>query len=131
MENETIQIAIQVPEAFVDAINQYVTEHQEESVIELKVIPPDTSKGEELAFDPITLSPWIWMGLKFIGKTALSAALKMVGSAIYERWKKLGQGDQKSDIIVRFPNGESMTIDPEQPLDVKELEEKLKRSRKV
>jgi hypothetical protein len=130
MEKKTLQIAIQIPEDFIEAIEQYIAQHQQECLIERKVIPPATSKGEELAFDPATLTPIVWVGLKFVGDAALNIALGMLSSAIYDRWKKRDKDNLRGDINLRFPNGEFMTIDPEQPLDVKLLEEKLGRSKK-
>lgn len=131
MEQETVRLAVYVPEALLEEIDQYAAEHQSECVIERKVVPPDPQAGQALAFDPITLSTVTWVALKFVGPAVANIALGLVANVIYDRLKARAKQEQTFEGVLRFPTGESMTFSLNAPLDKKLLEQRIQESKNV
>lgn len=129
MEKIQVQLAMRIPEALIEDIDQFAAQHQAECTIESKVVSPGKSQGEEeLGFDPITGSAIMWVALKFLGGAAVSVALNLLASKIYEGLKTRAQRGQVFEVIVRFPTGESITLRSDKPMNLKELEELINRS---
>ena len=127
MKEAEIQLAVRVPKALTEAIDQFAAEIRMDCTIERRVISPDETM-EDLGFDPITSSPIVWVTLKFIGKAAVSIALSLLSRVIYDRLKGVAPKGHNYEMIVRFPTGESITIRTDERLDLKALEDRIKRS---
>jgi len=129
MEKKQVQLAVRIPEALIKDIDQFAAEYLAECTIERRIPSPDEQQGEEeLGFDPITGSAICWVALKFVGEAAVSIALGLLASAIYDGLKARAQEGQRYEITVRFRTGESITLRSDKPLNRKELEEVISRS---
>lgn len=126
MEKQQVQYAVRIPEALIGDVDKFMAK-KEECAIERRLIKQDET-GEELGFDPLTGSAICWLALKFIGTAAITIALGVLTSAIYDRLKKRLVDKGCFEIEVRFPTGETMIIRTDKPLDMNKIEKLLRSS---
>ncbi len=125
-----LQFAVYVPESLLAEIDAYATQHNSKCTIERKESLLSKSQSpEDLRFDPITSSLFTWAVLKFVGDAALNVALGLLASAIYDKLKERSKQKGRYEIRMRFPSGETFTIESDKPLDIKSIEELMNRSK--
>lgn len=130
MEENTIRLIVQAPEAFSAEIEQFIAENQSDDLtIEQKIIPPSETGQKDLGFEPITGTAIILWGLKFVGGVASTVATKFIADKLYDWLKKKSEGGEgKVEAKVELPDGDVVELSPDKSLDLPELENKIKQN---
>ena len=128
MTENTIEIALAIPEDLLPEIEAYAAQHQAEGTIEYEHLPPSASAGTALKFDPVTGTAIGLIVLKFAGQAALDIAVGVITAVIYDRLKARWQSQPGRNVDIRLTTGEAVPLSLEHPPDPQQLAEKLKES---
>lgn len=124
MSETNISMALMIPEALIASIDEFAEENKDEGTINRTVVPKEElPSDEDLGFDPITGSVVVWLAVKIIGPAAATVALGLLTNAIYDYLKERAQKDQMYEIRGQCPDGTSITIRSDRPLDMEAIEE--------
>lgn len=130
MEEKTVRLIIQAPEAFSAEIEQFIAENQSEDLlIEQKIIEPKETGQKDLGFEPITGTAIIFWGLKFVGGVASAVATKFLADKLYDWLKSKSKGAEGHiEAKVKLADGDVVELSPEKTLNLPELENKIKQT---
>jgi hypothetical protein len=125
MSQNVIRLAVALPEEATKDIDLFSSKQKEGSV-KWRIQPPDTEHHKPLGFEPVSGLALLWIALQITGEAALKITIDLLIDHIVSHWKERVKSGRPTELVLRAPNGATLQLPSQGPIDAKALEAWIK-----